>query len=201
MNRRMMGLAVLLMSSLPFAPNGHGQTKNQRGQMPIYDDRDGYDVLSVLLNALSVVRKNDTIRIDPRTAPEKYVAEMKVQCSGIPSEFQGASENFDKKVKTRLILKRGFSLTKNYELAYASAMTDASHPETREEARKRIRSGIYHVAAVGFDDTRTRAVAFVEYICGNRCGDSIFYFLRKSEKGWEEAREVQREVQSCGGIY
>lgn len=201
MNPGMMALAILLMSSFPMAPNGRGQTKKQAGPAPVHDERDGYDVLSVLLNALSAVYKNDTIRIDPRTAPEKYVAEMKVQCSGIPSEFQGASEDFDKKVKTRLILKRGFSLTKNYELAYASAMVGASQPETREEARKRIRSGIYHVEAVGFDDTRTRAVAFVEYICGTRCGESIFYFLRKSEKGWEVAREVQREVQSCGGIY
>jgi hypothetical protein len=197
----MMALAVLLMSSLPFAPNGRGQTKNQKGQTSIYQDSDGYEVLSVLLNAVSVVRKNDTIRIDPHTAPGKYVAEMKAQCSGIPAEFRSASEDFDKRVKSRLILQRGFSLRKNYELAYGSATAGISQPETKEEARKRIRSGIYHVAAVGFDDKRTHAVAFMEYICGNLCGDSIFYFLRKSEKGWEEAREVQREVQRCGRIY
>jgi hypothetical protein len=169
--------------------------------MAVYEDREGYEVLSVLLNRLSVARKNDTIRIDPRTAEGKRVAEMKAQCLGNPEEFRGASEDFDEKVKTRLILRRGFSLTKQYELARVSRMADPSQLETREEARKRYHSGTYYVAAVGFDDKRTRAVAFVEYICGNLCGDSIFYYLRKSERGWEEAREVNRQVQSCGRIY
>src|SRR5258708_37120912 len=91
MNRRMMALAVLLMSSLPFAPNGRGQTKNQKGQASLYQDSEGYEAISVLLNAVSVVRKNDTIRIDPRTAPGKYVAAMKARCSRTPAEFQSTS--------------------------------------------------------------------------------------------------------------
>jgi hypothetical protein len=169
--------------------------------MVVYDDRDGYEVLSVLLNRLSVVRKNDTIRIDPRTAAGESVAEIKAQCSGIPVEFHGASEDFDKKLNTRQIRRRRFSLKKSYELGHASAMADLNQPETREQARKRIRSGTYYVAAVGFDDKRTHAIAFVEYICGNLCGDSIFYYLRKTENGWQEAPEVQREVRACGRIY
>jgi hypothetical protein len=120
---------------------------------------------------------------------------------GDSREFHGASEDFDNKTKTKQILQRRFSLTKNYDLAYTRLGVDLNQPETREEARRRIRSGTYYVAAVGFDDKRTHAIAFVEYICGNLCGDSIFYFLRKSEKGWEEAPEVQREVRACGRIY
>jgi hypothetical protein len=177
------------------------QTKSQKQKLPAYDDRDGYEVLSVILNRLSVVRKNETIRISPATSAGLVVADIKAQCSGIPEEFHGASEDFDNKTKTKQILRRRFSLTKNYDLAYARLGVDLNQPETREEARRRIRSGTYYVAAVGFDDKRTHAIAFVEYICGNLCGDSIFYFLRKSEKGWEEAPEVQREVRACGRIY
>jgi len=87
------------------------------------------------------------------------------------------------------------------KLRRASSIMGPEQPRNKEEIRKRIRSGTYYVAAVGFDDKRTRAIAFVEYICGNLCGNSLFYFLRKSDKGWEETPEVQREVQRCGRIY
>jgi len=179
----------------------HAQTKNEKNRMAIYDDRDGYEVLSVLLNARSDVWKNETITIDPRTALGREVAEIKAECSGIPAEFQAASQDFDKKLQTRLLLRRGFTLRKNYELRHAGSIMGPEQPRNEEEIRKRIRSGTYYVAAVGFDDKRTRAIAFVEYICGNLCGNSLFYFLRKSDKGWEEAPEVQREVQRCGRIY
>ncbi|HXR33850.1 MAG TPA: hypothetical protein VN830_09090 [Verrucomicrobiae bacterium] len=201
MKRAAIALTVGLMGSLLCNAGAHGQTKNQKKQMPVYEDRDGYEVLSVLLNRLSVVQKNETVRIDPRTASPGNVAEIKEKCSGIPPEFRSAWEDFDKKVQTRSVLRRDFTLAKNYELVYPSAVAVPDHRETREEGYKRIRSGTYYVAPVGFDDKRTRAVAFVEYICGNPCGESLFYYLRKTEKGWEEASEVPPKVQSCGEIY
>ncbi len=201
MKRTAMALVVGLFGSLFCLASAHGQTKHLKNKLATYDDRDGYEVLSVLLNAQSDKWKNETITIDPRTPLGRAVAEIKAECSGIPAEFQAASEDFDRKVQTRLLLRKGFSLRKNYELGYASSTIAAEQPRNKEEIRKRIRSGTYHVAAVGFDDKRTRAIAFVEYVCGNLCGNSLFYYLRKSEKGWEEAREVQREVLRCGRIY
>jgi len=201
MKDRSAAWAMFLLCSLFPASSTHAQTKSQKNQMAVYDDRDGYEVLSVLLNRLSEVRKNDIIRIAPLTSAGEYVAEIKAHCAGIPEEFHAASGDFDGKAKTRLRLTRGFSLTKNYELARGRAVNELVQAETREEAQKRIRSGTYHVAAVGFDDKRTRAIAFVEYICGSLCGASIFYYLRKTEKGWEEAPEVGPKVQSCGRIY
>ena len=174
-----------------FAGEVHPQKKIQKRPPPVYEDHDGYEVLSVVLNARSLKWKNETVRIDPRTAPSKSVAEIKAQCSGIPTEFQSASEDFDKNVKTRLLPRKEFSLNKKYNLGYASPSVAGQSP----------RSGTYYVAAVGFNDTKTRAIAFVEYICGSLCGNSMFYFLRKSEKGWQEAQEVQREVRACGRIY
>jgi hypothetical protein len=196
-----LALAVLLLSLSSLVVNGGGQTKIKEDHPPSYQDRDGYEVLSVLLNAQGVARKNDTIRIDALTASGERVAEIKAQCSGIPAEFVSASEDFEKKMKTRLLLQREFSLAKNYELARVSDMAGVSQPDVKAEARKRSPAGTYYLAAVGFDEKRTRAVAFVEYICGNLCGESIFYFLRKSEKGWVQAPEAQREVHSCGRIY
>ena len=201
MKRAAIALTLGLVGSLLCNAGTQGQTKNQKKQMPIYEDHDGYEVLSVLLNRLSVVQKNETVKIGPRTVPPRDVAEIKARCSGIPPEFQSASEDFEKVVQTRFRLRKMFALKKNYELAYPSAMADMGHLETKEEAHKRIRSGTYYVAAVGFDEKRTRAIAFVQYICGNLCGNSLFYYLRKSEKGWKEAPEVPPKVQSCGEIY
>jgi len=201
MRKAILMLILGLLSSMLCLPGAHGQARNQKSRMPVYQDHDGYEVLSVLLNRLSVAWKNETIRIGPQTSSGKGVAGIKAQCVGIPAEFQAASQDFDKKAQTRFLLRRGFSLRKKYELGYASPRIAADQPRSKEEDRKRIRSGTYYLAAVGFDEKRTRAVAFVEYICGSLCGDSLFYYLRKSEKGWEEDREVPRKIQSCGQIY
>ncbi len=201
MKQALMVLAIGLLGSVLCVTGTHGQAKRHKEQMPIYDDGDGYKVLSVVLNARSEKWKNETIKIDSRTAPPRSVVEIKAQCSGIPPEFQSASEDFDKKVKTRLLLRKRFTLRKKYELVFTSATAGINQPENKEEARKRIRSGTYYVTAVGFDEKRTRAIAFVEYICGSLCGNSLFYYLRESADGWEEAQDVPPKVQSCGQIY
>jgi hypothetical protein len=197
MKRAPVALTVGLIGSLLFVVGAHGQTKIKKDPLPFYEDRDGYEVLSVLLNA----RAEKLIRIAPRTASPSHVAAIKAQCAGIPPEFQGASEDFDKKAQTRFLLRRDFTLKNSYELASASAGTGADHLETKEGARGRIPFGTYYVAAVGFDEKRSRAMAFVEYICGNLCGSSLFHYLRKSAKGWEEASDVLPKVQGCGRIY
>lgn len=196
MKRVRLAISLALLS-----PSLLAQPKAQNSRLPAYEDTEGYAVLSAILNRLVVARRNETTRIGPRSPLAKYVSPIKMQCSGVPEEFQSAWQDFDHQLSTRFMLQRRFSLSKSYELSYSPHLAASEKAETRGEARKRIRSGTYYVAPVGFDERRTRAVAFVEYICGSLCGDSIFYFLRKSNKGWEEAPEVQRQLQSCGRIY
>lgn len=190
-------IAVCFLLGPPCVPS---QTKDHNSQQT-YQDPEGYEVLSLLLNRLSDVWKNNSIRIDPRAARGKTVAEIKAQCSGVPDEFRSAWNDFDRSLEPRLVWQKNFALTKPYELAGAGPAPFPGEPEPKEQAHKRIRSGTYYLAPVGFNEDRTRAVAFVEYLCGGLCGDSIFYFLRKSEKGWTEVPEVQRQVQTCGRIY
>ena len=189
MKRVRLAISLALLS-----PSLLAQPKAQNSRLPAYEDTEGYAVRSAILNRLVVARRNETTRIGRRSPLAKYVSPIKMQCSGVPEEFQSAWQDFDHQL-------RRFSLSKSYELSYSPHLAASEKAETREEARKRIRSGTYYVAPVGFDERRSRAVAFVEYICGSLCGDSIFYFLRKSGKGWEEATEVQRQLQSCGRIY
>jgi hypothetical protein len=174
-----------------FAAQEGAQTKIQNRPPPVYDDNDGYEVLSVVLNARIAKQKNETVRISSGTSSGDRVMQMRGQCSGIPAEFQSASEDFDEKAKTKLVLRKEFYLKKKYELEYAN----------RASTNPSVHPGVFYVGAVGFNGTKTRAIALVEYICGSLCGDSSFYFLRKSGKRWEEAPEVQREVRACSRIY
>jgi len=43
---------------------------------------------------------------------------------------------------------------------------------------------------VGFDATRTRAIAYENYICGNLCGWGAFRLLVKNAGKWEEAKDL-----------
>jgi hypothetical protein len=177
----------MLSFAFPFAATERAQAKSQKPQTPVYEDRAGYEVLSLLLNKESEVWKNDEIRINPRTAYGDDVASVKNECSSIPSDFQSASADFDRRIKAKLLLRKDFSLKKPYELVFASHTADVN----------RYHSGTYYLAPVGFDEGRTRAITFVEYICGRLCGSSILHFFRKTEKGWEEAQDVR----VCGRIY
>jgi hypothetical protein len=177
----------MLSFAFPFAAAEPAQTKSQNHQTPLYEDHRGYEVLSLLLNKESEVWKNDEITINSRTAYGRDVASVKNECSNISSEFRGASADFDGRSKTKLLLRTDFSLKKPYKLVFAR----------HTAAVNRYHSGTYYLAPVGFDERRTRAIAFVEYICGRLCGSSILHFFRKTEKGWEEAQDVR----ACGRIY
>ncbi len=176
MKRVRLAISLALLS-----PSLLVQPKAQNSRLPAYEDTEGYAVRSAILNRLVVARRNETTRIGRRSPLAKYVSPIKTQCSGVPEEFQSAWQDFDHQLSTRFMFQRRFSLSKSYELSYSPHLAASEKAETRGEAR--IRSGAYYVAPVGFDERRTRAVAFVEYICGSLCGDSIFYFLRKSAKG------------------
>ncbi len=196
MKGRIVPLTFLTLYSFLLVPTEHRQIKVQRGQPPLYEDRDGYEVLSLVLDDLSDQWKDKSLAICPLTTSAKDA--FKAECPKIPEEFQGASEDFDSKVgKARL--KNEFSLKKNYRLVaplHASSTTK-EQADSKVKNQARAPYGTYYVAAVGFDAKRTHAVAFVEYFCGNLCGNSTFYFLRKSGSGWLEAKEVPK----CGRIY
>ena len=44
------------------------------------------------------------------------------------------------------------------------------------------------VSAVGFDEPKTRALVYVQYRCGIKCGGGRYYFLQKVDGSWREAR-------------
>jgi hypothetical protein len=186
--------ALSLFCLFAFLPVSNAQTKPKQNQLLPYDDTDGYQVLSVIINAETKDLRGDPVSIFYRTVSEEGSREVRLQCSNsFPKEFQGALDDFDKKGKTEFLLQRQFSIQKKYSFVETKVHVQA----TTESFR-----GTYSVSAVGFDKSRTHAIVLVEYLGrpGGSIvvgGDTIFYLLRRTANGWQEVTDVRK----CGRIY
>ncbi|GAC1631862.1 MAG: hypothetical protein NVS9B14_04360 [Candidatus Acidiferrum sp.] len=190
---------ILVALSLPsepiLCPKGEVTLNHfQKVPTPDYEDREGYEVLSVLLNAKSREWKNEIVRIYSQTAVGQRIFDIEKDCSPTPREFREAFRDFNQKAKAKFAIQKRFTLEKEYEFD-SSGLAYVGAPENA------FRSGIYHLGAVGFDETRTRAVVFLEYRCGIQCGSSLFYLLKKTASGWQEAAARGSEAKACGRIY
>jgi hypothetical protein len=50
--------------------------------------------------------------------------------------------------------------------------------------------GYISVSAVGFDESRTRAMVYVTHSCSSQCGGGGYHLLEKREGTWQEVRPV-----------
>ena len=122
--KRLMVLALVLFCSLSFLTVSNAQTSANKNQLLPYDDADGYQVFSSIIDASTNKLKSDSVSIFHRTLSEEAFAGVRFQCSGsIPAEFQSAAEDFDKKAKTKFLLRREFSIRKKYRLVVPSRKT------------------------------------------------------------------------------
>jgi len=144
--------------------------------------------LSTIIDARTNKLKSESVSIAHQTVSGEAVRGVRFQCAGsIPAEFQGAEEDFDKKAKTQFVLRPQFSIEKKYRLV-------------ENQSRTASPSSAFFVSAVGFDENKAHAIALVGYIVhngGTTGGDSTFHLLRKTQLGWQEAKEIP----SCGRIY
>jgi hypothetical protein len=186
--------ALLFFCLCSLSPLSHAQTKPNKNQPFPYSDTDGYQVLSSIINARTEKLKSGFVSVFHQTVSEKDSREVRVQCSSsFPREFESALEDFDKKAKTKFLLQREFSIRKEY--SFVETMVGV-HDSTKSLP------GIYSFSAVGFDDNKTRAIVLVQYLVrpGGSIvlgGDAIFYLLRRTESGWQQAADIQK----CGQIY
>jgi hypothetical protein len=187
-------LALLFFCLCSLLPGSDAQTKPNKNQPLPYSDTDGYQVLSSIINARTEKLKSGFVSVFNQTISEKDSREVRVQCSSsFPREFQTALEDFDKKAKTKFLLQREFSIRKEYR--FVETMVGV-HDSTKSLP------GIYSFSAVGFDENKTHAIVLVQYLvrpAGSIVlgGDTIFYLLRRTESGWQQAPDIQK----CGRIY
>jgi hypothetical protein len=186
--KRLIALALRLSALSLLLTVAVAQTSSTKNRLPLYDDADGYEVLTSIIDSRTNQRKTEAVSIFQNTISGESLHDLKTECPyRVPAEFQEAADDFDRKAKTRFRLKEGFSLQKKYR--FVAAPTSNS-------------LGVFSVSAVGFNETKTRAVVVVEYLVrpANSLvlgGDTTFYLLRKTAAGWKEATVVPK----CGRIY
>lgn len=179
---------ALLLCLCSFIPASDAQTHAKKNQASPYEDTDGYQVLSSMIEARTEKSKDRSVSIFHQTVSGDTVGKIRAECSSrFPQEFQSALEDFDTKAKTKLSLVQKFSIHKEYKLV---------------ENRVGTQTGVYSVSAVGFDEKKARAVVLVQHLVrppGSVVlgGDTMLYPLRRTGTGWQLAADVP----SCGQIY
>src|SRR5215467_9248255 len=77
----------------------------------VYEDVEGYAVLSMLLNGSSAEPRAETIRINMVTHVESVKGTHSLEdCMKIPEEFRAAADDYERRANTALVLKKKFTL-------------------------------------------------------------------------------------------
>jgi hypothetical protein len=110
-------------------------------------------------------------------------------CSRVPTEFASAAADFRDKNK------QNWNLTKRINLKFSYKFTNLAGKRTRLAPTQNTKdvppalfeTSVYQVSAVGFDASRTHAIAYVGAVCGPDCDSGSYHLLVKEKEGWKEA--------------
>jgi hypothetical protein len=160
----------------------------------VYEDSEGYAVLSTLLGGASEEIHAPVIRINIVTHVESATGVNSLEdCMKIPEEFREAANDYELKAKRSYVLKNKFSIKTQYDLVGESRIVGSAHklpPTTDKDISQKISSGAFYLSPVGFDANHSHAIAYKNYICGNLCGWGGYHLLVKNAGRWEEAKDV-----------
>jgi hypothetical protein len=154
-----------------------------------YDDSEGYAVLSVLLAQRFSAASNDTLIISPVTSSGSMADSFESCRQIIPDEFQSAARDFKDKNKQKWRLVKKFNLKFEYE--FEDQVKKAAPPTPvpgEQEMSPLTDSTVFVVSAVGFDATRTHAIAYVAGFCGVQCAGGAYHLLVKAKDGWKSVQ-------------
>jgi hypothetical protein len=174
---------------------GHSRIQNHiPTNAGVYEDAEGYAVLSILLGGASAETHSNAIRINMVTHVESVTGTHSLEdCMKVPEEFREAANDYERRANTALVLRKKFTLRAAYDLVGETRITGSglrNPPTTGSDASGKVSGGTFYVSPVGFDASRTHAIAYENYLCGNRCGWGGFYLLVKNGGRWEEAKDV-----------
>ena len=160
----------------------------------VYDDAEGYAVLSKLLGDAVQETHGSIIRINMLTHVESVNGTHSLEdCMKIPEEFREAANDYERRARTALVLRKKFTLTAPYDLAGETRIVPSKakpSSTTGRDTMPKVSSGVFYLSPVGFDATRAHAIAYENYICGNLCGWGAFHLLVKNAGRWEDAKDI-----------
>lgn len=178
--------------------SGCGAHKRVQNHIPanagVYEDAEGYAVLSMLLSEATQDTHGGVLRINMLTHVESVTGTHSLEdCMKIPDEFREAANDYERRAATALVLKKKFTMKMPYDLAGETRIVGTKAKPSSSAGTNtavRVSSGVFYLSPVGFDANHTHAIAYENYICGNLCGWGGFHLLVKNAGRWEEAKDV-----------
>jgi hypothetical protein len=156
-----------------------------------YDDADGYAVLSTLLSrAHSDADPNfllSPFQISPLTASGINPDSFQTCGSKIPAEFAAAATDFRGRNKQIWTVTKKLNLKFNYKFTNLEGKRTRLLTQNDKDVPPALfETSVYQVSAVGFDPSRTHAIAYVAAVCGPGCASGSYHLLIKGKEGWIE---------------
>lgn len=160
----------------------------------VYDDAEGYAVLSMLLSDATQKTQGGILRINMLTHVESVSGTHSLEdCMKIPEEFREAANDYERRAGTALVLRKKFTMRMPYDLAGETRITGTGvrqPPATGTDNSQKTSTGTFYLSPVGFDASRTHAITYENYLCGNLCGWGAYHLLVRNAGRWEEAKDV-----------
>jgi len=155
-----------------------------------YEDADGYVVLSILLShAHSEIDPSFLLApflLSPLTV-SGINADSFQSCSRVPTEFASAAADFRDKNKQNWNLTKKINLKFSYKFSNTGKHTRLAPTQNAKDVPPALfETPVYQVSAVGFDASRTHAIAYVGAVCGPDCSSGSYHLLVKEKEGWKE---------------
>ncbi len=187
--------SALLASLLLCGCSAHDRIQNHiPANAGGYDDAEGYAVLSMLLDGAGQETHAAVLQINMVTHVESVSGAHSLEdCMKIPEEFREAADDYERRAKAALVLKKKFALRTPYELAGETRIVGSERkPPSINDADNsaKISNGTFYLSPVGFDPNHTHAIAYENYLCGNLCGWGGYHLLVKNAGRWEEAKDI-----------
>lgn len=187
--------SVLIASLILFGCGAHERVQNHiPANAGVYDDAEGYAVLSMLLDTASQDTHASVIRVNMVTHVESVSgAHSLEECMKVPEDFREAANDYERRASSALVVRKKFTTKLPYDLAGETRITGTAVRQpaaTAGDNSQRISSGTFYLSPVGFDANHTHAIAYENYLCGNLCGWGGYHLLVKNAGRWEEAKDV-----------
>jgi hypothetical protein len=168
------------------------QTSTVPAKLLTYADPEGYAVLSQLIDK-AFPSKTSEIDISGTTSRGEFVG-ITEGCLKAPDEFSSALKDFHEKNESKMRLADGFSLKSKYNLKDEPDVITPprSTPNDQQLDEKFVPRTFLTVSAVGFDESKTHAIAYVGAYCGVMCAGGAYYLLAKGKDGWKEIPDSRK---------
>jgi hypothetical protein len=140
------------------------------------EERDSYEIYSLLLKAESPARENWIISQETTTFPGESSKLCLDPTEDQKPRYTPVIDDYLKRNQKQLTLVRKFDL---HSYVLLGRDTGSKRPHFDDPT-------LFYLSAVGFNSDHTRALVYVGYVCGSLCGSGLYHFMVKKNGQWQQ---------------